>query len=96
MLYNVRSITDKKTPGHGTINVICVPDIVRCRVPTQVRGEVFLLWAIGRTSCYDSIYSINSIEITAIKSYGISKVVCSEQNGLQGGWLVLRNPAKFG
>jgi hypothetical protein len=23
------------------IKVICVPDIVRCRVPTQRRGEVF-------------------------------------------------------
>ncbi len=28
------TIQDQK-PGHGIINVICVGDIVRCRVPTQ-------------------------------------------------------------
>ncbi len=44
MLYDVRSITDKKTPGHGTINVICLPEISSDAVSLRKYGVRFFYY----------------------------------------------------
>ena len=50
MLYHIRSITNKKTPGHGIINVICVSDIYDA---VSLRNNRVMFFYDGQFNGYD-------------------------------------------
>ncbi len=44
-----RSLVKPAPTQSKTLALPLLADMISCRVPTQLRGEIFLLWAIQRT-----------------------------------------------